>query len=754
MLGAVTMAAAFAAAPHLIAAGQSTSATPARLRTETVDGTIRYTNRLIDEKSPYLQLHAHNPVDWYPWGADAFEKARRENKPIFLSIGYSTCHWCHVMEAESFSDPTMAALMNASFVSIKVDREERPDVDRVYMAYLLGSSGGGAWPVTVFLTPDLKPFLAGSYFPPDDHDGQPGLRNLLQQIARDWTTRKDTLLRSADAGVRVIASQSAPAGGASRSPNVKTLDAIYKTFQASYDKTAGGFGTGQKFPRPAVLNFLLRYYARTKTKSALDMVLGTLDAMAAGGIHDHLGGGFHRYATDRAWRVPHFEKMLYDQAQVATSYTEAYQITKAPRFADVARDTLDYVLRDMRSTDGAFFSAEDADSRPEPGRPAAEGAFYVWTDAQVRTVIGDDADLFEFYYGITPAGNVSASQDPRGDLKGQNVLAARHSIAETAASFKRTQSEVRAVLDSARTRLLAARSARPRPARDDKVLAEWNGMMISALARAAEVFDSPAYLDSARAAAAFVEARMYDPRTNLLKRRYRQGQVDVDGTLEDYVFMIQGALDLYEASFDPRWLAWAIRLEEQQDLLFLDSKGGGYFSTRADAANIVVRMKDDYDGAEPSANSVAAMNLLRLADMTDRKAWHDQADMTFGAMTARLTGDGASVPQLAAALDFSVSSARQIVIAGDPAAADTRVLLRLVNDRFIPNKIIVLADGAAGQAAIAQWMPFVADMSRRNDRATMYVCENYICRLPTDDPQVAARLLDGTRPKGAAPARK
>jgi uncharacterized protein YyaL (SSP411 family) len=473
-------------------------------------------------------------------------------------------------------------------------------------------------------------------------------------------------------------------------------------------------------------------------------VLHTLDAMAGGGIHDDLGGGFHRYATDRGWRVPHFEKMLYDQALVATSYAEAYQITKEPRFAAVSRDVLDYVLRDMRSPDGAFFSAEDADSQSAIGASATEGAFYVWTEGEVRAALGDAADLVEFYYGITPAGNIPAAQDARGELKGRNVLSARHTVAETAAAYKQPEAAVRATLDSARTRLRLARSTRPRPPLDDKVLVEWNGMMISTLAKASQVFDAPEYLDAARRAAEFIEARMYDPRTNLLKRRYRDGQVDVDGNLEDYVFLIEGALDLYQASFDASWLSWAIRLQEQQDALFLDAKNGGYFSTRADAANILVRMKDDYDGASPSANSIAAMNLLRLSDMTDRKAWHDQAQQTFGAMAAELTQAGTSVPQLAVALDFSASSARQIVIAGDPAAADTRALLRLVHERFMPNKILILADGGAGQASLAQWMPFVADMSRRNNRATIYICENFICRLPTDEVQVAARLLDGT----------
>ncbi|MEI8154597.1 MAG: thioredoxin domain-containing protein [Hyphomicrobiales bacterium] len=563
------------------AGGQS-----AGVRVAQVDGKTQYTNRLIDEKSPYLQLHAHNPVDWYPWGEEAFEKARREGKPIFLSIGYSTCHWCHVMEAESFSDPAIADLMNKNFVSIKVDREERPDVDRLYMDYLLASTGGGAWPVSAFLTPDLKPFFAGTYVPPDS-PGKPGFRTLLQNLSASWAGDRARLLQAANQGTRLIESQ-AGAGGGPRSVNARVLDQTFNDLKASYDEANGGFGQAQKFPRPAVLNFLLRHYARTGTKPSLDMVLGTLGAMANSGIHDQLGGGFHRYATDRGWRVPHFEKMLYDQAQVAISYTEAYQITRDTAFAGIARDTLDYVLRDMRGPEGGFFSAEDADSVIDAGKPGQEGAFYVWTAKEIRDVVGaDTADMFAFHYGVTDAGNVPPAQDLRGELKGRNVLSVRHTVAETAMQFHKSEDETRAALGAARQRLRDARANRQRPPRDDKVLVAWNGMMVSAFARASQVFDAPDYLDAARASAEFIQTRMYDANTNLLKRRYRLGQADIDGMLEDYVFLVQGLLDLYEASFDVKWLSWAMRLQEQQDRLFRDAKGGGYFSTRPDATSQV-----------------------------------------------------------------------------------------------------------------------------------------------------------------------
>jgi uncharacterized protein YyaL (SSP411 family) len=717
------------------------------VRVEEVDGRPRYTNRLIGEKSPYLQLHAHNPVDWYPWGAEAFEKARREGKPIFLSVGYSTCHWCHVMEAETFSDPAMAELMNRSVVSIKVDREERPDVDRVYMSYLLATMGGGGWPMTLFLTPDLKPFFGMTYVPPDDRNGQPGFRSLLQTLSTQWASNRDRILQAATAGTRLIEAQ---AGGgdpsaSARALSARVLDQTYEQIRTTYDAADGGFGPEPRFPRPVLLNFLLRQYARTGARPALDMTLKTLRAMAGGGIHDHLGGGFHRYSTDRAWHVPHFEKMLYDQAQLAVAYAEAYQITRDPFFADVARDILDYVLRDMRGAEGGFFSAEDADSRVETGKPLrAEGAYYVWTADEIRTVLGSEAaGVFAFHYGVLPSGNVPEKQDIQGELTGKNVLSVRHTTAETAAKFRKPEGDVRALIAAARQKLREARAARPRPALDDKVLVAWNGMMLSALARAAQVFDEPRYLDAARASARFIETRLYDANANLLERRFREGEADIDGVLEDYAFLTQGLLDLYEASFEVKWLSWAMRLQSRQDQLFWDAKGGGYYSTRAEASNILVRMKDDYDGAEPSPNSVAALNLLRLWQMTDRREWRDKADATFSALAAELTQPGASVPQLAVALTFSLSKPKQIIIAGEPGAADTRAMLRLVHTRFIPNKILLLADGGPAQEQLAQWLPFVKSMDRRDGKATAYICENYACNLPTSDLQTAARLLGG-----------
>lgn len=722
------------------------------VRVETVNGQRRYINRLTHEKSPYLLQHADNPVDWFPWGQEAFDKARRDGKPIFLSVGYSTCHWCYVMESESFSDPAIAAIMNEHFVSIKVDREERPDIDRVYMSFVQATTGSGGWPMTVFLTPDLKPFYGGTYYPPDDRYGRRGLRTLLQRLHEAWTGQRNQIVESAEKATRFLQAQvSAAAAPAAAKLGLSVLDQTYGQIKGSYDPKQGGFGSAPKFPRPVVLNFLMRYYARTRDKVALEMTLHTLQAMARGGMHDHLGGGFHRYSTDASWHVPHFEKMLYDQAQLAIAYSDAYQITKEPFFAEITRDILDYVLRDMHGSEGGFYSAENADSPIERGKPdLAEGAFYVWTASQIRDILGDNrAALFNFHYGVEPSGNVPAQQDIQGELKGKNVLIVRHTLAETAAKFKRSESDVLAALDEAREKLAAARAGRPRPSLDDKVLVAWNGLMISAFARAAQVLDEPRYLAAARAAAGFIKPRMYDASTNLLKRRYRDGHVDIDAVLEDYAFLIQGLLDLYETSFELKWLSWAVRLQEQQDTLFWDNKAGGYFSTRPQASHILVRMKDDYDGAEPSPNSVAAMNLLRLWQMTDRQELRKKADATFAALADRLGPQGAAVPQLVAAFDFSLSKPKQIIIAGDPGASDTRAMLRLVHDRFIPNKILLLADGGPGQQQLAQWLPFMKSVSRKGGRATAYICENYVCQLPTADLHVTAQLLDGTWKPGS-----
>jgi uncharacterized protein YyaL (SSP411 family) len=725
------------------------SAKPRKMPISPVGGTRqhRYTNRLVREKSPYLLLHAHNPVDWYPWGEEAFAKAKRENKPILLSVGYYTCHWCHVMERESYSSPAIAELLNHSFVSIKVDREERPDIDDQYMSFIQATTGSGGWPMNVFLTPDLKPFFGGTYFPPGDQYGRTGLRTLLPRIADVWSKQREEIMRSADSITQQLqqAVNSGVGGGDPLQPNL--LDKTYEQIRQTYDATNGGFGGAPRFPRPVTPEFLLRYWARTGKKEALDMVLGNLRAMAAGGVHDQIGGGFHRYSTDERWRVPHFEKMLYDQAQLATLYTDAYQATNDPFYAGVVRDILDFSLREMRSSEGGFYSALDADSPLEKGKPEhGEGVFYVWAAADIGRVLGKEATaIFDFRYGVEAAGNVPSTQDIEGWLQKKNVLYQSHSLGETAKKFGKSEAAVSQLLEDSKRKLFEQRSLRPHPPVDTKIITSWNGLMISALAKASQVLNEPKYLEAANRAQAVVERHLYAPATGKLKRRYRESSAAIDGYLDDYAFLIQGLLDLYEASFDIRLLSRATQLQKTQDRLFWDDKVGGYFTTSGQDRSILTRMRNAYDSVEPSANSVSAMNLLRLWQLTDQQGYKDEADKTLAVFAPSLEKVPESMPSMMSALDFNLAKHRQIVIAGTPGAADTQALLRLVWQRYIPNRVLLLADGAAGQKQLASWLPLLANVRPKQGRATAYVCENYVCNLPTSDLQVAARLLDGSQ---------
>lgn len=697
-----------------------------------------YTNRLIRSKSPYLLLHAHNPVDWYPWGEEAFAKAHRENKPIFLSIGYFTCHWCHVMERESYSDTSVAAILNQYFVSIKVDREERPDVDRLYIAYVEATTGSAGWPLNVLLTPDRQPFYGGTYFPPD------ALQSLLRQVADAWSKDRDSITqtagRAAQQLVQIVSQQPSASGGLE--PAI--LDNAYRQIASSYDAANGGFGGAPKFPRPVTLCFLLRYYARTGQREALDMTLHTLRAMERGGIHDQLGGGFHRYSTGATWLVPHFEKMLYDQAQLAITYTEAYQLTHDRFFAETARNILDFALREMEQPLGGFASAEDADSRILAGKQeTGEGAFYIWTALEIEAVLGkENSAVFEYAYGVESGGNVPEQQSIRGELTGKNVLYEARSTEETAKKFNLTAEQAAEKLTAARKALFEARNRRPRPPLDDKIVTAWNGMMISALSRASQALNEPRYLERAQFTAKFIEAHLYDSKTGRLWRSYRAGSRSVEGFLDDYTDLTSGLLDLYQAGFDVHALHWAVALQAKQDQLFADTKRGGYFDAGVADPSLLSRTREAYDGAEPSPNSTAAMNLLRLAQFTDRAALRDAAKQTLSAFASRLQSVPEAVPALASALDFQLAQAKQILIAGDPSAPDTRELLRQVSVRFLPNKILLLADGGSGQQQLARWLPFVSGAHRMKGRATAYVCVNYICKLPTADPDVMGRLLD------------
>ncbi len=691
-------------------------------------------NRLIREKSPYLLQHAHNPVDWYPWGEEAFAKARTENKPIFLSIGYSTCHWCHVMEHESFENDEVAAILNQNFVPIKVDREERPDVDRVYMLFVQASTGSGGWPMSVWLTPSLQPFFGGTYFPPDNRYGRPGFGAILLNLAKAWREDRARVEQSGAQVVEQLRSYAGTSDGAGAAATVdagkEALEAAYFAFRRMFDSKLGGFGGAPKFPRPSVHNLLLRYHAGTKNEEALEMVLLTLREMSKGGIHDQLGGGFHRYSVDERWFVPHFEKMLYDQAQLASSYLEAFQITRDGYFASLARDIFSYVQRDLTDRDGGFYSAEDADSATDPWnlKHKSEGAFYIWDRAEIEDVLGPaDAAIFSYHYGVEPSGNVE--EDPHGEFTGKNILYCAHRLDETAAHFAISETEARAVLKNAVVKLQEHRSQRPRPHLDDKILAAWNGMMISAFAKGAQILDEPRYLDAARGAASFIKRKMFDADRNILLRRHREGESAIDGFLDDYASFINALIDLYETGFDGEDLAFAAGLAERAIQLFEDRESGGFFSSPEGASELVLRLKDDYDGAEPSGNSMMMIALLRLARMTNRDDFRKSAERALHAFASRMKSQGAAVPQMLAALAYQLAKPMEIVLAEGKGGIDE--LLRTIHRHFLPSAIVMMS----GEAPSA--MPAV------ENRATAYVCENYACRLPaTDADALEAQLSD------------
>ena len=704
-----------------------------------------HTNALANEKSPYLLQHAHNPVDWLPWGEAAFEKARKEGKPIFLSIGYSTCHWCHVMAHESFENEATAKLMNEHFINIKIDREERPDVDKVYMTYVQATTGSGGWPMSVFLTPDLKPFLGGTYYPPEDRYGRPGFPTLLLRISEAWKKDREGIIAHGNEVTEQLQKASASeAGGTVVGKEVLATALNY--FTSTFDEELGGFGSAPKFPRPVALNFLFRAAAREGAdsrdgKAAVGMALITLQKMAAGGMHDHLGGGFHRYSVDKFWHIPHFEKMLYDQAQLASSYLDAFQITHDAQYAATVRDVLDYVRRDMTSKEGGFFSAEDADSIVEHGKPEhREGAFYVWRKDEIDRVLGEEsARIFNRVYGVEADGNSPDGSDPHGEFKGQNTLIERLSIQDAAKLFMKSEAEVAKSLADSRKKLFDLRTKRPRPHLDDKIITAWNGMMISAFARAAQILDDRTSLEAAQGSAKFIREHLW--KDGALIRSYREGASTVAGFADDYAALIAGLLDLYEADFDIAWLKWAVELQQKQDALFLDAEHGGYFSTAADAKHLLLRMKEDYDGAEPSPNSVSALNLLRLAQITGDAALTERAKKTIAAVSEQLGRFPAAMPQMLCALDASLGKPRQIVMAGPRDSDVTRALLREVHTHYIPNRLLLLADGAAGQQWLGARLEFLKTVAPMDGKPAAYVCEDFVCQLPTSDAAKLRTLL-------------
>jgi len=702
-------------------------------------------NRLARERSPYLLQHAHNPVDWYPWSDEAFAKARNEDKPIFLSIGYSTCHWCHVMEHESFESDAIARVLNEEFVAIKVDREERPDVDRVYMTFVQATTGSGGWPMSVWLTPDLKPFYGGTYFPPSSKWGRPGFVDILQEIGRVWRTERGRVVESADALTVRLRSmeQSAPSADV---PTAAALERTVQQFRDAFDPRNGGFGDAPKFPRPSELLFLLREHARVGAPQSAEMVLRSLRAMALGGMRDHIGGGFHRYSVDGGWRVPHFEKMLYDQAQLVLAFVEAAQVSGDPFYAEVAEDTLLYVMREMTDDAGGFYSAEDADSiPPEDVRDAIagdaagpvphkkEGAFYLWRADELDVLLGDDARIVRLRFGIEPDGN--APQDPQQEFTGKNLLYVARSIDEIAKQANKSPDEVVDILQGARMKMFKERLGRPRPQRDDKVLAAWNGLMIAAFARLARALRGlgadgrtagAPYLDAARRAAAFLREQMWNAQSGVLRRRYREGHAEIDGYAEDYAYLVYGLLELFQADPEPMWLEWAMALQRKQDELFWDEQAGGWFSTTGNDPSVLLRMKEDYDGAEPTASSVSVLNLLTLSHLVADAAWDDRIERALRLFATRLEQMGRGVPMMAAALSTHLAGVQQIVIAeGEGGDA----LDRAVAMHYLPFAIQLRVTPPV-QRALAGSLPFLAAMQPVAGISAAYVCRNFTCRQP------------------------
>ena len=679
-------------------------------------------NRLIDETSPYLLQHAHNPVDWYPWGEEALERAKAEDKPILLSVGYSACHWCHVMERESFEDPRIAEVMNAEFVCIKVDREERPDVDSIYMGAVQAMTGRGGWPMTVFLTPEGKPFYGGTYYPPEDRHGIPGFPRVVASIANAYRQERGEVILATE---RLLQQMRAMAT-ASRGVEPLTTDVLSSAFAGvvkDFDPTHGGVGLQPKFPQPMTYEFLLRYYLRSGDVRALEMVGTTLDRMAMGGIYDQIGGGFHRYSTDTYWLVPHFEKMLYDNALLVRLYLHAYQITGKPLYRRVIEETLDYVLREMTDPAGGFYSAQDADSEGE------EGKFFVWRPEEIAEVLGEeDGALVCRYYGVTTVGN----------FEGRSILNVAAGAADELERDGIPAERLDALLGRARAALLETRSRRVAPERDDKVLTSWNGLMIAAFAEAGAVLDRDDYTDVAVTAASFVSESLR-PSGRLL-RTHKDGVSRLLGYLEDYAFLVDGLLVLHEATFERRWLEEAVELGYAMVDLFWDDAAGQFYDTGADHEELVVRPRDLTDNAVPAGSSMAASVLLKLSVITGDGDLERRAVEAMRSAKAVMERFPTGAGHWLCALDFYLSTPKEVAIVGDRAAADTRGLLAEVYRSFLPNRVLV---GMADEDGASATSPLMEGRVKLDGRATAYVCRQYVCGLPVNDPEALAGQLAG-----------
>jgi len=693
---------------------------PAEIAKLPEDGGEKF-NRLIFEKSPYLLQHAGNPIDWRPWGDEAFAEAKRLGKPVFLSVGYTTCHWCHVMEHESFEDPEVAALINERFIAIKVDREERPDIDEVYMKVTEAMTGGGGWPMTVIMTPDKHPFFAGTYFPKESLAGRPGLKMVVTELHKAWVEKREEV-ESTALGISDQLGQmmrGTPGGDLDDS----VFDEAFEQFTSKFDDKTGGFSIRPKFPVPPNLNFLLRYHLRTGNPEALEMVEKTLTEMRRGGIYDHIGFGIHRYSTDREWLVPHFEKMLYDQALVVMAFLEAYQVTGKARYAETAREILRYVERDLKSESGGFYSAEDADSEGE------EGKFYVWSTAEVKKVLGEeDGNFFIETFHFEDEGNFL--EEATREKTGTNIPHLKEELLE----------ETRARVEPLRLKLFEQRKSRIHPQKDDKILTDWNGLMISAFAKAAQVLGDEAYAATARAAADFILERLTDEQGRLLKR-HRQGESGLTAHLEDYAFVIRGLLDLYETNFEIRYLEKAIGLQEIADDYFRDAENGGYFTVARDAEQLIVRAKKLYGGAIPSGNAMSIGNLSRLYRITGRPEFAKRNDELIRAFSGEIAEQPAAYPLVLCGLDFDFGPTREIVVSGERDSEDTRAMIGALRKGFRPNQVILLRTPENAED-LARLAPYTDTQVSVGGKATAYVCRNFACKVPTTEVGKMLESLD------------
>lgn len=679
-------------------------------------------NRLIQEKSPYLLQHAYNPVNWYPWGEEAFQKAIKENKPVFLSIGYSTCHWCHVMERESFEDEEVAKILNENFVSIKVDREERPDLDNIYMTVCQAMTGSGGWPLSIFLTPEKKPFFAGTYFPKIERFGNPGFIAILKKISDLWRTNREKVISSSEQVTDILQSMAVLKPGEILTR--ETLQRAYEQLASSFDSIYGGFGTSPKFPTPHNYTFLLRWWKRSNNPTALEMVEKSLERIGHGGIYDHLGGGFHRYSTDEYWLVPHFEKMLYDQALLAIAYTEAYQATGKMLYADTVKGIFAYVLRDMTSPEGGFYSAEDADSE------GVEGKFYVWTPDEIIKILGEkEGKIFCDYYDVSREGN----------FEDKNILHVDKPLDTFARLSGLKIEELQLLLKNARQRLFAERQKRIHPHKDDKILTSWNGLMIAALAKGAQALHEQEYRQAAVRASDFILNTLRRNDGTLL-RRYRLGEASIPGYLDDYAYFVWGLLELYEATFDVKYLRTAVELNNQTIEYFWDKQGGGLFFSGEKNEMLIARTKEIYDGAIPSGNSVALLNILRLGRMTGNTELEKISEQIIKSFGETINQHPSGYTQFLCALDFALGPTKEIVVTGEPDMDDTKQILMEIWKRFLPRKVLLLH--SPKDKSLEEIASFVKEQHPVHGRATAYICENYTCKAPATDINIILQLLE------------